>query len=228
MRSAMGSRGLVPLFCVLSLTGSTLWYRSAAADPSPRDVVRTLERNAQRLGRTSLAGERFEAIRGRSTTIALRPGRGVISVERPFSRRGYFLGANGRLSPADRTALGKAIARANPKATSRQVLGSLRASLGKHRARQRTLRQADPTIAGLLSKIAALPANERRDEIPLGRSQGASLSYRPATKVIVGSAGLGSQGFFFQQTRLAGTPVLRDDSRQALRAFITDHPTAAH
>lgn len=223
MRRKSAAQIMGPLLFVLSLTaGGLVSDRPARAERAGTDVIGALERNARRLAGTYLGGQRFEAIRGRRQTISLRPERGVISVERTFSRKGYFLDQHGRLSAADRAALARDIARGNPGATSKDVLATLRGSLGQHRARQRELRQADPTIDGLLSQISALPAGDRRAEITLWRGARGTLSYRPQTRVIVGSAGLSSEGFFFKAPRAGETPALRDDSLQSLRAFITD------
>lgn len=193
------------------------------------DVIRTLERNTSRLAKTRMADRTFTAIDAPGLTVYLRPRtggdgmvHGMIGVSRGLSQRGFFLGSNGSLSPADRAELSRLIQNKAPDASSRTVVRSLVSSIQQHKARDQRLARQDPLINSVLKQAAKVTGNK---DTLLWRSSrsNASLVYRPSVQVIGGETTFSRQAFFLKKgpAGLSVQPEYLDN----MRSFLDRHTT---
>jgi len=135
------------------------------------NVVTTLERGT-RLAQNPRGHELW--IQGKKIAVTLRRDggidhAGVIGVNRTFSQRGYFLGLDGKLSPADRKALGAELA-ADGGFARETVVRSVRAGVTAMRAETRRLASADRWIDSTLRSLSGKPR-------VLSRNGRAEISY---------------------------------------------------
>lgn len=172
-----------------------------------------LERSTARLAKTGLRGE-VTALDSPRLSVWLRPEVRVIGVAHGFSTRGFLLGADGKLTAADRAELDGLIQRYAPGTTPKNVLQGLLSGLRERRATEQRLRRQDKLIDGLLSQTAQIKS---WDEVLVWQGRRAYLTYRPSAGVFVGYHGLTQKGFFMERGKL--TP----EGRDGLRAFLDRH-----
>lgn len=172
-----------------------------------------LERSTARLAKAGLRGEVL-ALESPRLSVWLRPEARVIGVAHGFSTRGFLLGADGKLTAAERAELEALIQRYAPGTTSKAVLQGLRGGLRERRAVEQRLCRQDRLIDALLSRTAQVKSG---DEVLLWQGRNASLTYRPSAGVFIGYHGLTQKGFFLERGKL--TP----EGRNGLRAFLDRH-----
>lgn len=184
------------------------------------DPVSALERSAARVGSAKGISDRpLTAVQSPRLSVWLRPGARLVGVTRGLSQRGFFLNGKNRLSAGDRKELGRLIRTYAPGTTSSSVHGQLAAQARKARLYQQTLRQQDPLIQGLLDRASSCSSQK---DVVLWEAGRASLVYRPSAKVLVGCAGLSSQGFFLNSSA-NGRMQVQTGYLEGLREFLHRH-----
>ncbi|MEO6952752.1 MAG: hypothetical protein ABI321_13165 [Polyangia bacterium] len=163
---------------LLGLSLALLFAAPAHAAPA-RDVVRTLERGVSYAG-TSRSNKSLY-LPGRKIGIELRANggidnHGVIAIDRTWSSRGYSIGKDGRLSPADRKALAADLAK-HPSMTREHVVLGVRSAIVNRRAHEVHLASADQKLDGFLAQAKLSPKSTMR--LTSGRHGTIEFTQRP-------------------------------------------------
>ena len=199
-----------------AFVSSALWMTGVRGDP-----ISAMERNVARLAGTRIGAKDVVVVRGRRLEVALRPDRRVIVVTGGgrwgLGMRGFFLGAEGRLSERDRTELARVLRDHAADATEASVDALVREETDAFSRRELTLRRQDPLIETLLARAARVG---RRETVLWQGRGGAELRYRPDARMLVGT-GWTQHGFSLE----ARPDGLRVDpgALEELRAFLHDH-----
>jgi hypothetical protein len=191
---------------------------SALATPGQPGTLDALEKYTRQLGRGPLRDSLFRAIDTPRLAVEIHPANKLMVVTRGFSQSGFSLGADNKLSPADRQQLERMIQEGAPETSPRSVARTVAAEARRINRYQRQLRGMDTTIGDLLRQAAK--ASRTQDQV-LWKNGKAALVYSPSRSTLVGMKGFSQRGFFLDQR--GGTLQVQSSDRDALRAFLLRH-----
>lgn len=183
--------------------------------PSWRRALFTVAKSARRLRRTRVADRSVTVHQGKNYTLFVRPDRGVVGLAQGMRVTGFRLGRDGKLSRHDARQLAKALARLGKAPSTKALIRGMGQGARQVAKRVDAERSMDPLIGSLMGKAKQAKGGE---QLLWRGKRGATLSYKPDRKMIVGATTWSRSGFFVEQNG-----KLRADSLVELRSFLLKH-----